>query len=64
MKVLKIGLGCAPYYIAINVHEAEHIIVEAFGPEIELNDIGSKLEMEVIEISDEELENLPEFDGF
>jgi hypothetical protein len=66
MNVLKIGFDKPPFYIASNLEEAQNLISEAFldGPDFEAEMPGTKLTLEVVQMSKEELEKLPDFEGF
>lgn len=64
MKALQIGFGAPPYYIVTDVSEAMNAVVEAFGEQLEDSELGLELSLKVISITEKELDDLPEFEGF
>lgn len=63
-KCLKIGMGGEPpYFIALDLEETMAALIDVFE-DIDEHDLGTKLVMEVVEMTESELEALPEFEGF
>jgi len=67
MKVLKISLDeSSGFVVATSYEEMLDIIQDGLGRDDFLSDVEGevKINMEVVEMTEEELEALPEFEGF